>query len=106
MEAVLNCYLMFGAFLYVLLVLRVLYCIGKYAFVMALHEYPRLDDVEILPGWALFGDSDTPWALVALLNILAYIIFGWVAVIPFWGFGIFFLVNSIISASRKKRFGR
>lgn len=105
MEAVLNVYLFLGAFLCVLLAARVLYCIGKYAFVMAFNEYPRLDDVCILPGWNLFGDSDTPWALVALLNIIVYIVIGWIVIIPFWGFGIFFLVNAIIRASRWKRFG-
>lgn len=106
MEAVLNVYLYLGAFLYVLLAARVLYCIGKYAFVMAFNEYHSLDDVCILPGWNLFGDRDAPWALVALLNILVYIGIGWIAIIPLWGFGIFFLVNAIISASRWKRFGR
>lgn len=106
MEAVLNVYLYLGAFLYVLLAARVLYCIGKYAFIQAFHEYPGLDDVEILPGWKLFGDDNTPWALVAVLNILAYVLLAWALVIPFWGFGIFVLVNVIISASRKKRFGR
>ena len=106
MEAVLNVYMSIGVVLYLLVAVRVLYCIGKYAFVQAFHEYPSLDDVEILPGWRLFGDNNTAWAIIALLNILAYVLLGWTLIIPFWGFGIFVLINVIISASRWKRFGR
>lgn len=106
MEAVLNVYMSIGVVMYLLVAVRALYCIGKYAFIQAFHEYPGLDDVEILPGWRLFGDDHTPWAIVAVLNILMYVLLAWALVVPFWGFGIFVLINVIISASRKKRFGR
>lgn len=105
MEAVINGYLTIGCVFWALVCLRVIYCVGKYAFVMALNEYPNIEeDAQIFPGWSLFGTNDAPWALVAIANIGLYVLLGWVVIIPGWGFGIFLVVNLIINKSRMRRF--
>lgn len=99
-------YLSIGFGLWAIVILRVIYCIGKYAFVMSFNKYPDLEQASILPGWNLFGEDDSPWALLAIANIGAYTLLGGFVIVLLWPASIFFGINSIIKYNRKKRFGR
>lgn len=98
-------YISIGAVLWVLTCILTIFAIGRYAFQLAFHEHPSLKNCHIVPGIQLIGENDMPWALLAIANIICYGVISIVILLPAWPVLILILINQIITASRKKRFG-
>lgn len=97
-------YILIGATISCIWIIGAILAIVRYAFHCIKHQYPNPNDIWIVPGISMPGDTNSKWIEGAFFTIV--VSFPVVLLAPlFWPVGIIFICQNIISYSRKKRFG-